>query len=236
VNNGLLRNVHVVDGFVAAGHHSGLLVGTSNGVVSDCSSSGQIEASEYVGGLAGQSLGTVTRSSSSATVKGTGQAVGGLVGSAQDTLSESFATGGVEGTFAVGGLAGMFLSGIVQDCYSRCGVVQAAPEPPGSAYASGGLLGLVGAVGDVTVQNSYASCQVFIVGPADTIEGLIGESVTVLDVTASFFDTAKTGTGTYGTPATPAEMMDQSTFTGWDFSDTWKFDPGISTFPTLQWQ
>jgi hypothetical protein len=81
-----------------------------------------------------------------------------------------------------------------------------------------------------------ASCEVEVVGGSESLEGLIGFEVLPSTVSASFFNTDQTATGTLGTPASPAELMDPATFTGWDFTDTWKMDEQLSEFPSLGWQ
>jgi hypothetical protein len=235
VNYGTVRNVHVVNGTVSTQHHAGMLIGNSHGTVIDCSSSGQIESGAHLGGLVGENTGTVSRSWTSATVLGR-MRTGGLVGSLSGTGSASYSTGRVEGIWSIGGLVGTLFSGAIRDSYTHCALVRVAPDPEGSDHFSGGLVGRAGESGAVTIENSYASCEVEVVGGSESLEGLIGFEVLPSTVSASFFNTDQTATGTLGTPASPAELMDPATFTGWDFTDTWKMDEQLSEFPSLGWQ
>ncbi|WP_417741007.1 MBG domain-containing protein [Salipiger sp.] len=102
-----IRDLGVVDASVVAGRHTGILIGRSASMLNNVHTSGSVAGSDYVGGLVGESIGTIRQSNSAADVQGS-IGVGGLAGrliagSAQDV----YATGSVEGRFAVGGLVGM---------------------------------------------------------------------------------------------------------------------------------
>lgn len=141
----------------------------------------------------------------------------------------------IEGFYALGGLVGRNMSGaLVESSYST-GSVQTD---------TGGLGGLVGDNrGDV--RSSYSSATVvgsrggglvgFNQGTIDTSfsngavtaangSGLVGSGSTS-QVTNSFWDTQLSGKSTSaggGTGKTTAEMKQVSTFSGWDFFNTWR--------------
>ena len=78
-----------------------------NGTIQNCASHVDVTApdGEQVGGLVGSNGDTVTESYATGSVEGDGS-VGGLVGNLAGPLTESYATGSVEGDSNVGGLVG----------------------------------------------------------------------------------------------------------------------------------
>ena len=83
--------------------------------------------------------------------------------------------------------------------------------------------GLVGEMLAGTVTRSYATGSVT---SGMSLGGLIGAR---LDggVTASYWDTLTSGQATSagGTGLTTSQLGMQSSFAGWDFTNTWKLDP-----------
>jgi len=111
--------------------------------------SGTVSGGQYVGGLIGyaNTKGVITGSSASGDVTGTGDDVGGLLGYLQNTtatVSNTFATGDVQGASNVGGLVGRYSSGSIATSYASGAV---------TASSNGG--GLVGGNSTATVTNSY---------------------------------------------------------------------------------
>lgn len=123
-----------LDGTVNAHSNSGMLVGWNQGKIENCSTSGNITAGDQtkniweVGGIVGwnDTNGTISGSSSSANVTGnpaymgyqaaTHYYYGGLTGSNNGTLVNSYSTGTVKGSRA-GGLCG-YNSGNISYCYT----------------------------------------------------------------------------------------------------------------------
>ncbi|MCL2012808.1 MAG: InlB B-repeat-containing protein [Cystobacterineae bacterium] len=122
-----------------------------------------VSGNSYTGGLVGFNYrGTVQNSYATGNVTGSGQSVGGLVGSNRGTVQNSYATGSVNGSGNVGGLVGYNYDGTVQNCYATGSV-------SGSSYSVGGLVG----TNSGTVQNSYATGSV--TGNMD-VGGLVGHN------------------------------------------------------------
>jgi len=155
--------------------------------------------------------------------------VGILAGLVIDaTISETYVTGFVSGQHFVGGLVGFMEAdsmAVISDSYADSNV-------DGSTDV-GGLVGNLGLI--ATIENAYAVGTVQ--GNTD-IGGLVGWNNRDLhdNVTNSFWDAqigpdeSKGGTGT-----TTAEMMQQTTFTNWDFKATWAIS-GSNAYSYLQWQ
>jgi len=159
-----------------------------------------------------------------------GDHVGGLVGCNDGTVSNSYLTGRVTGTWAVGGLVGAN-HGTVSNSYSTADVT-------GDQYA-GGLVG----TNSGSVGNSYSIGSVT---GDDSVGGLVGDSYDGT-VSNSLWDIQTSGQATSGggTGKTTAEMQDIATFAGWSIiavahgvtnpAYTWNIIEG-QTYPFLSWQ
>jgi hypothetical protein len=142
------------------------------------------------------------------------------------TVSQCFATGTVNSTgSSVGGLIGELASGgTVTNCYAIATV---------STTASANIGGLIG-FNYATVSYCYASAAVTASG--GSIGGLLGNSTTISS--ASYYNSGLCSSGSaYATAKTAAELQTESTFSGWNFSNTWTISQGVnSSYPVLLWQ
>ena len=147
---GTVKNV-VMEGVQITNNHGsgyvGGVVGNSDGTIENCSVSGSVSGTAYVGGVVGvQWFGSITGCSSSATVKGMGD-VGGVAGqtNADATLTACYATGNVtielghRDRVYVGGLVGWNAGSSVLACYAT-GNVASTGSSTGKVYI-GGFLG-----------------------------------------------------------------------------------------------
>jgi len=173
---------------------------------------------------------TIIKSISMATVSGYDN-VGGFVGriygsTVYSDFSQCVAEGDVTGHNNVGGFAGQCYIGRFTDAYAQGSV-------NGSDYC-GGFCG--GNYNIANFENVYAVGLVTSVNPSLTYSGgLIGYNYGTGNIVSSYYDTNTTGKTdtTKGTPKTTVEMKQQNTFSGWDFSDIWVIDEGV-TYPTLK--
>jgi len=158
--------------------------------------------------------------------------VGGLVGYNFGTVSNSYATGDVNGDTAVGGLIG-FSSGVVSNSFSMSKVSGESP-----------VGGLVGDVGTDLLENSegeviksYSTGKV-LGDDDDGVGGLVG-SLSLGEISNSFWNIETSGQNDSdgGTGKTTAEMLEKETFTdaGWDFEENWDIIEN-ETYPFLKWQ
>ena len=145
--------------------------------------------------------------------------VGGLVGNNSGTITNCYSTGSVSGSSYVGGLVGDN-SGTITNCYSTGSV-------SGSSYV-GGLVGYT----DGTITNCYSTGSV---SGTSVFGGLVGYNFGT--ITYSYWDkeTSLQPSSTFGTGKTTAEMKQQATFEGWDFTNIWAIEEDV-TYPYLQWQ
>ena len=147
---GTVKNVVMEDVQITKNHSSGFaggVAGFSDGTIENCSVSGSVSGTVYVGGVVGaQWNGSITGCSSSATVKGTVY-VGGVVGQTNGggTLTACYATGNViieiapVNNISGGGLVGFNGGNGLLACYAT-GNVTSTGSSTGYVHI-GGLLG-----------------------------------------------------------------------------------------------
>ena len=147
---GTVKNVMMEDVQITSNRSSGFaggVAGYSDGTIENCSVSGSVSGTVYVGGVVGaQWEGSITGCSSSATVKGMVH-VGGVVGQTNGgaTLTACYATGNVTleidpvKNIAGGSLVGMNAGSSLLACYAT-GNVTSTGSSTGNVHI-GGLLG-----------------------------------------------------------------------------------------------
>ncbi|MHC4476376.1 MAG: GLUG motif-containing protein [Planctomycetota bacterium] len=261
--NAEIKNLALTDANVDAGTGDtvGSLVGRNDeGTISDCHSDGAVSGQDNVGGLVGANSGDnsmITGCSSGAVVSGTGRYVGGLAGANWGTVSGCYSTGNVSGDSKVGGLVGRNYEATVSESYST-GHVSGASRIGGlvgenyfdglgtkglitNCYARGSALGgetvggLVGMNYCAEVSNCYSTGYVDGSGEGGLIASTYGCLSAVCsnsfwDVQASQMPFSYQGIG-----KTTAEMMQEATFTTWDFVNIWDICEGTN-YPKLAWQ
>ena len=151
----------------------GGLVGLNSGTLRNCHSSVVVTSNGnwYAGGLAGENTGIIEHCYATGAVTGGYAGGGGLVGhnnGAAASISESFASGHVEGCASTGGLVGQHEGGAsILNCYASGSVT--APAYPW--WYIGGLVGIQGASA-TTITKSYAYGT--ITSSGSTKGGLLG--------------------------------------------------------------
>ena len=124
----------------------------------------RILGGRWVGGLVGSSIGSITNSYATGDVEGAIN-VGGLVGGSNGPIMNSYATASVKGQNQVGGLVGFSQSGSITNSYAT-GDVEGIDDSPTN------LGGLVGSSID-SITNSYATGSV---KGQNQVGGLVGQN------------------------------------------------------------
>ena len=146
VKNVVMEGVQITSNQIYGGSIGGV-VGYSWGTIENCSVSGSVSGTVYVGGVVGVQIGgSITGCSSSATVKGMVD-VGGVAGQTNSsaTLTACYATGNVtleidpKKNIAGGGLVGMNAGSSLLACYAT-GNVTSTGSSTGNVHI-GGFLG-----------------------------------------------------------------------------------------------
>ena len=147
VKNVVMEGIQITSNHVLMSGNTGGVVGYSWGTIENCSVSGSVSGTVYVGGVVGaQWNGSITGCSSSATVKGTVY-VGGVAGQTNSsaTLTACYATGNViieiapTKNISGGGLVGMNGGKGVRACYATGNVTST-----GSSTGNVHIFGLLG--------------------------------------------------------------------------------------------
>ena len=147
VKNVVMEGIQITSNHVLMSGNTGGVVGYSWGTIENCSVSGSVSGTVYVGGVVGVQIGgSITGCSSSATVKGTVD-VGGVAGQTNSsaTLTACYATGNVtlemapKKNIAGGGLVGMNAGSSLLACYAT-GNVTSTGSSTGYVHI-GGFLG-----------------------------------------------------------------------------------------------
>jgi hypothetical protein len=229
-SNAIFKNISVSNVSITGQNNVGSLVGIAVGTttVDNCVVTGtcSISANGMVGGLAGDFSGSIIGSCASVGITGTGTYAGGLVGKGICNIARSYAAGNVTGVAFVGGLIGE-ASGtkVLENCYAFGNV-----KSTSTSYAYAG--GLVGNTSSLIIKNSYSTGNVSF--SKNTYSGgLLGYSSSVT-ITNCYFDSQKSGFTTPTAQArTTAQLMQQTTFTSWDFASIWNIDEN-NTYPFLK--
>ena len=152
--------------------------------------------------------------------------VGILAGNiTNSTIKNCYTTGNVSGQYGIGGLVGWHYSGLIENCFSHANTT--------GRGRVGGLVGN-GATSNSLVNKCYSTGLVTVTPDPNLYNGgLVGSHVDSTKVTNSYFDINTSGQtiSAGGTGKTTAEMKQQTTYVGWDFTNTW----GINNdYPYLQ--
>ena len=147
VKNVVMEGIQITSNHMFGNSNTGGVVGYSWGTIENCSVSGSVSGTVYVGGVVGAQIGgSITGCSSSATVKGTVD-VGGVAGQTNSsaTLTACYATGNViieinpKKNIAGGSLVGMNAGSSLLACYAT-GNVTSTGSSTGNVHI-GGLFG-----------------------------------------------------------------------------------------------
>ncbi len=181
---------------------------------------GWMTGTNGVGSIVGNNNGLISGCAASSVVTAWG-AVGALAGDNGGVIERCYATGKVTGLGygLAGGIAGHNL-GVISNSYAT----GAVDGTPGGDYV-GGIAGKnLG-----TIHKCYATGAL---SGGNSPGGLVGFN-TNGTVTSSYWDTQTTGQTTSdggGTGKLTAQMKQQATFVGWDFSGVWSITENV-TYP-----
>ena len=136
LNEGTVRNCHLVSGYVSGNSQIGGIVGRMNaGSIEDCTNTGTVNsAANNAGGICGySSAGSIDGCTNHGAISGE-QRIGGISGWLVGRIQNSCNYGTIVGTSRVGGIVGITDGGDVTNCYNA-GSVEATSE------CAGGILG-----------------------------------------------------------------------------------------------
>jgi len=160
-----------VNGNISGQNGVGGIAGENNlGTIDSCQTHGSITAfGNNGGGLVGRNRtgSTIVNSHSTADVTGTGNnSYGGLVGWNDNLITDSYATGNVNGVIYTGGLVGRNYKGSILRCYATGSVTSSSNNVGGLAGGNAGL-------DDALISECYAIGDV---SGDSSVGGLVGEN------------------------------------------------------------
>ncbi len=189
-------NTHLTDANIVGHNYSGGLVGNAWDItLNDCSFGGSVSGSGlYAGGLIGWTNGSDVNN---------------------NIINNCYSTGTVScSSNYVGGLIGAATKSTTKNCYTTVDVTRTG----GSDIEFGAF---AGSANNSIVENCYAIGDVNYAGGSPTDKGFMG-SYTSSSFNDNFFDSdaSNQSTADGATAKTTNEMMNQATFTNWDFTAT----------------
>ncbi len=212
-----IKNINLLNVDITGNFYVGGLVGVSSGIISSCSSSGNVVGGNYyAGGLVGSNNGQIYYSFSEGNIVGGDVYVGGLAGinSNGGIISNSYSTADVAGVNDLGGLAGRNYEGSIKNSYAKGSVTRLSGE-------NTRIAGFTGWNREGSIINSYSTGAVYYEGENDpTNRGFIG-TITEGGIYAdegNFWDKETSGqdsTSGNATGKTTLEMKDITTFVDW---------------------
>jgi len=153
--------------------------------------------------------------------------VGGIVGEAIDNvlIENIIVTGNISGDQMVGGI---------------CGYQNAANVIIKQSYTDCDILAPTNNAGGISARNSGIIDECYAIGVPYSSSGVEGGIVAtnVGIVTKSYYDSNTSGLSDIGKgiPKNTTEMQTQSTFVGWDFTNTWVINGLFNyDYPIFQW-
>ncbi|MCL2089129.1 MAG: S8 family serine peptidase, partial [Oscillospiraceae bacterium] len=239
INRGSVDNVFAL-GDVSGTAFTGGLIGENISQVSNSYATGSVFGTDRVGGCIGWNNGTTSDSYATGNVVGRLH-VGGFAGHNNASISRSYSLGSVTtNDWFGGGFVGTMDNGIISSCYTHSNV--------GGNKNIGGFIGN-SALDSGVIENSYAKGNVSSKdgshrGFAGLLNGSVVNSYAATNsavgfsavgsgnVVGSFFDSSISGS----LPSTAqglatAEMVQKSTYTDWDFDETWEIK---ESYPILR--
>jgi len=233
VNAGVLTNMHLSSATVTGNLNVGVLAGTvsGNSAITGLSLDNlMVTGTYFVGGMIGNmASGSVisdSYSSGGEVQSFDGGVTGGLVGWAnQATITTSYSSGiDVSAVNApannVGGLVGYAEHASISNSYAI-----------NTVSGTNNVGGLTGGSQGGSVSTSYSASVA--TGPASA-GGLVGFIFSGTSISSSYFNSDSTPDNGIGAGLTTAQMLQRSSFFGFDFDTTWVVIPDGISFPKLQ--
>ena len=192
----IIQNIGLLSGTTIGAAGTGGLVGNNDaGLINNSYNTGSVNGAAGTGGLVGSNgAGSIINSYSSSTV--TGKAgTGGLVGSnLSGVLSNDYATGNVKGDAGTGGLLGSStnITGSVSYSYAT-GIVDGTGSQNLVGIGGAGVGGLVGSMGTGSIDNSYATGNIYGAAGSGGLVGSITGNIRDSYATGNIYGAAGTG-------------------------------------------
>lgn len=177
-SSSVISNLGMTETSINGGWLLGGVAGENFGSITNTYSTGVVYGYAYIGGLVGRNSGALSSTYASGTVTATSSSGGGLVGNNVQpaTITNSYASGLVNGDSYLGGLVGDNYKASIIDSYSTANV-----EGVASQSYLGGLVGMFSG----TIERSYATGNISGLGYSGGLVGNIWQSGTITNAYAT---------------------------------------------------
>ena len=155
VSGGKIKNVNIKDSYVRGGERVGGLVGSiSSGLIDNCSVSGTVIGTGYLGGICGTSGSAISNCTNHAKVVGTDWYVGGIVGRGSTTYRcVNLGTISSSANY-IGGIAGYVSFDAITDCFNYGSVGSASSRNVGGIAGTATTINNCGNAGEVKASDN----------------------------------------------------------------------------------
>jgi len=238
-------------GSVTGNDRVGGIVGYCQGNTLNCQNRGDITGNFYTGGIVGGGSSVIKYCYNLGDISGSDAFTGGIAGSSMDIMN-CYNSGNITGTtYGTGGIAGV---GYFLYCYNT-GTVLGNLELGGIGgysygmeycYNTGAVAGINsvgGLIGVMQGDNEYCYNMGLVTGTGADVGGLVGTVSSVIGGTSylCYWDIETSGQSsspdeipTFCEGKTTAEMMQQTTYSYWNFSTIWGMACDGSSYPYLR--
>ena len=171
-----IKNVGITDSNIQGYQNVGGVVGYvySYSTVTNCYNTGSVSGSgDYVGGIIGSGFPTITNCYNSGVVSGRCD-VGGIIGSGSPTITNCYNSGVVSGWYDVGGIIGRASNAIITNCHNIGDISERtsrAVTEPDILHGFGGIVGFAGY--STMIVNCYNTGTVS--GSSNPVGGVVGQ-------------------------------------------------------------
>lgn len=240
----VIKNV-VTYGSVSGAGNLGAIAGKNSGKIINCVNNANVTSTgSYVGGISGNNSGQISGCVNNGNVETTGSHIGGVAGYIlKASIDTSANTGNVKGASNAAGIVGQTAGAgnTVTNCYNRGNIKTTNGQSGGRGVAGITASSLSG--GD-SITSCYNAGTVFHASNDYTATNAIYGTGTKTGITISgcFYlsETASADKTSDGVDSFDAlnlnseAMSSKSTFSTWDFSNTWEMGTGDYLYPVLK--
>ena len=176
-NMATIKNVGITDSNIQGYQNVGGVVGYvySYSTVTNCYNISSVSGSgDYVGGIIGSGFPTITNCYNSGVITGSYSRVGGIIGSGSPTITNCYNSGVVSGWHDVGGIIGRASNAIITNCHNIGDISERTSRAVAEPDMLHGFAGIVGFAGFSTmIVNCYNTGTVS--GSSNPVGGVVGQ-------------------------------------------------------------
>lgn len=235
--------------------YGGGIAGFSSAVISSCKNDAYIFGKKNTGGIAGAAAGNIISCKNGSAIEASGDNCGGIAGLSEAEILLCENKGSVTGAGKVGGIAGVGYSAVIGKCADKGQVTASDEFSSGIAgYLTGGKVddclfessvnsssayagGIFGYASGTKVSRCFSSSKVYSnMSAAGAIGGLSNADTDSCRYVSTginaFVAVLSEGDGVWAVD--DADILNASSYLGWDFENIWAINRAHSGYPILR--